>query len=65
MGKWLKNGKSIDLEEMTDLVYRFSREVEHSDENLKRVETMMEKKCFLQVSKETSVQDKLIKLQKC
>lgn len=46
MAKWLKNEKSIALEEMTDLVYRFSREVEHSDENLKRVEKMMEKKCF-------------------
>lgn len=47
MAKWLKNEKSLDLEEMTDLVYCFSREVEHSDENLKRVEKMMEKKWFL------------------
>ena len=47
MARWLKNEKSLDLEEMTDLVYRFSREVEHSDENLKRVEKMMEKKWFL------------------
>ena len=47
MAKWIKNGKNIDLEEMTDLVYRFSREVEHSDENLKRVEKIMEKKHFL------------------
>lgn len=38
MARWLKNEKTLALEEMTDLVYRFSREVEHSDENLKRVE---------------------------
>lgn len=47
MAKWLKNEKSLDLEEMTDLVYRFSREVEHSDENLMRIDKMMRKKCFL------------------
>ena len=47
MAKWLKNEKSLDLEEMTDLVYRFSREVEHSDENLIRIDKMMRKKCFL------------------
>lgn len=47
MAKWLKNEKILDVEEMTDLVYRFSREVEHSDENLKRVEKIMEKKWFL------------------
>jgi len=47
MAKWLKNDKSIDLEEMTDLVYRFSREVEHSDENLKRIDKIMGKKWFL------------------
>ena len=47
MARWVKNEKSLDLEEMTDLVYRFSREVKHSDENLKRLEKMMEKKWFL------------------
>ena len=47
MAKWLKNDKSLDLEEMTDLVYRFSREVEHSDENLKRIDKIMGKKWFL------------------
>ena len=47
LAKWIKNGKNIDLEEMIDIVYRFSREVEHSDENLKRVEKIMEKKYFL------------------
>jgi len=47
MAKWLKNDKALDIEEMTDLVYRFSREVEHSDENLKQIEKIMEKKWFL------------------
>ena len=47
MAKWLKNEKCLDEEEMTDLVYRFSREVEHSDVNLKRIEKMMEQKLFL------------------
>ena len=45
--RWLKNEKTLDLEEMTELVYRFSREVEHSDVNLKMIEKIMEKKWFL------------------
>ena len=47
MARWLKNEKTLDLEEMTELVYRFSREVEHSDVNLKMIEKIMEKKWFL------------------
>ena len=47
MARWLKNEKNIDLEEMTELVYRFSREVEHSDLNLKEVERILSKKWFL------------------
>lgn len=47
MARWLKNEKSIDLEEMTELVYRFSREVEHSDLNLRKVERILSKKWFL------------------
>ena len=47
MARFLKNEKSITLEEMTELVYRFSREVEHSDLNLKDMEKIMEKKWFL------------------
>jgi len=47
MARWLKNEKTLDVEEMTDLVYRFSREVEHSDVNLEHVEKIMEKKWFL------------------
>ena len=47
MARWLKNEKMLDKEEMTDLVYRFSRELEHSDKNLKIIEQVMEKKWFL------------------
>ena len=47
LARWLKNEKTLDLEEIIDLVYRFSREVEHSDVNLRRVEKMMERKLFL------------------
>lgn len=47
MARWLKNEKSLDLEEMTEMVYRFSREVEHSDLNLKNIEKVMSKKWFL------------------
>ena len=45
--RWIRNEKALELEEMTELVYRFSREVEHSDDNLKKVEKLMEKKWIL------------------
>lgn len=47
MARWLKNEKSLDLEEMTELVYRFSREVEHSDLNLGEIERILSRKWFL------------------
>lgn len=47
MARWLKNEKNLDLEEMTELVYRFSREVEHSDLNLREIEKILSKKWFL------------------
>lgn len=47
MAKWLSNGKQLNLEEMTELVYRFSREIEHSDENLLKLDKMMEKKWLI------------------
>lgn len=47
MAKWLMNGKKLDLEEMTELLYRFSREIEHSDENLEKLDTMMRKKWLI------------------
>lgn len=39
--RWLRNEKQLNLEDVIELVYRFSREVEHSDLNLKRMEAMM------------------------
>lgn len=47
MARWIKNERNIDLEEMTELVYRFSREVEHSDLNLAAIEKILSKKWFL------------------
>ena len=47
MARWLSNGKQLDLAEMTELLYRFSREVEHSDENLVKIDRIMEKKWIL------------------
>lgn len=47
MARYLKNEKSLSLEERIDFTYRFSREVEHSDQNRNRVEKMMEKKWLL------------------
>ena len=49
MARWLKNEKNIDLEEMTELVYRFSREVEHSDLNLGKMEKILSRKWFLKL----------------
>lgn len=47
MAQWLWKGKQLEKEEMTELLYRFSREVEHSDENLMKLDKMMEKKWIL------------------
>ena len=41
MARWLKNEGQLTKEEMVELLYRFSREVEHSDKNLKRAERIM------------------------
>lgn len=40
--RWLENGKSLERIEMTESVYRFSREVEHSDKNLKLLEELLD-----------------------
>lgn len=47
MAKWLTNGKKLNLEEMTELLYRFSREIEHSDENLETIDQIMIKKWLI------------------
>ena len=40
--QWLKNDGKLALQEFTRLVYRYSRELEHSDENLITMDRMME-----------------------
>lgn len=39
--RWLRNEKDLTEEELIEIVYRYSREVEHSDFNLKKMEEMM------------------------
>ncbi len=36
--RWIKNEGMLDMEDVTMLVYRYSRELEHSNENLDRME---------------------------
>ena len=47
MAEWLSSGKRLEKQKMIELLYRFSREVEHSDENLKKLDKMMERKYLL------------------
>lgn len=39
---WKKNGGALSLQEFTRIVYRYSRELEHSDDNLCTMDQMME-----------------------
>lgn len=36
--RWVMNEKCLDMEDIVELVYRYSREVEHSDQNLLQME---------------------------
>ena len=47
MARWHMNGKMLSFEEMIELLYRFSREIEHSDENLECLDEMMMKKWLI------------------
>lgn len=47
--RWIKNEKMLDEEDIIDISYRYSRELEHSDENLKKLEKMMEKDCWIRI----------------
>lgn len=40
MARWLKNGEQISVDDLIELAYRYSREIEHSDENLEKVEVL-------------------------
>ncbi len=50
--RWLKNEKHLYEEDILETVYRYSREVEHSDLNLERYEKMMEKEVWLCAKKQ-------------
>lgn len=34
LAKWVKNERTLDREDVVEILYRYSREIEHSDENL-------------------------------
>lgn len=38
VARWLKNEKQLDTEDVIEIVYRYSREIEHSDPNLEAME---------------------------
>ena len=41
MAQWIKNEKELYFEDLVDTVYRFSRELEHSNPNLNLMERLM------------------------
>lgn len=47
MARWCMNGNVLRSEEIIELLYRFSREIEHSDENLEGLDEMMKKKWLI------------------
>lgn len=40
MARWLRNGGTLSVDDLIELSYRYSREIEHSDENLEQVEVL-------------------------
>lgn len=40
MARWLRNGVTLSADDLIELSYRYSREIEHSDENLEQVEVL-------------------------
>lgn len=40
MARWLSNGGTLSVDDLIELSYRYSREIEHSDENLEQVEVL-------------------------
>lgn len=41
MSRWVKNGRDLTMEEVIEVTYRYSRELEHSDQNLEQMETFL------------------------
>ena len=42
MGTWLQNNKNFTFQELVSICYRFSRELEHSDQNLNAMEDILD-----------------------
>jgi len=42
MSRWVKNGNELTMEEVLDTVYRYSREIEHSEKNLQDMEEILQ-----------------------
>ncbi len=40
MARWFRNGETLSVDDLIELSYRYSREIEHSDENLEQVEIL-------------------------
>jgi lysine-N-methylase len=47
IARFVKNEGCLYEEDILTIVYRYSREVEHSDENLEKLEKLMEKEVWL------------------
>lgn len=45
---WIEKGERFNFEDFVDIAHRFSREIEHSDVNLLRLEKMFEKNIIFQ-----------------
>lgn len=43
MAQWIKNDRILDMEDVVNTVYRYSRELEHSDLNLEKMEKMLQR----------------------
>lgn len=41
--RWLKNEETLDMDDIVEITYLFSRELEHSDDNLKTMWRLLEK----------------------
>ena len=50
--RWIENEKVLSMEEIVEITYRYSREVEHSDQNPERLEHFMEKNPWIRVKKD-------------
>ena len=51
LGRFMEQGETLSFQDMVDVAHRFSREVEHSDENLETLEQIVVKKDFLWYNK--------------